>query len=411
MLAARSWSRTPSSLCPRPQAVPELRGIFKQVDADGSGRVTRVELTHCLCADQELLERLREMGVPLLALFMKFATDRNAKISEAEFIALFMPDRSATLEWMRVLRHLFRRLDTDGNNAFRRTELLTKLKSDDEMLELITCVGLPPDLVFELLDLDRDGQISEEEFVVELSHAMGALPKHLASAGVGLPSPEHDDAARESPDVADSEEEEAAGAARVLSVPERVVRELKANFSLEAATQVLTNTTFLQAKLDWPLEQRFACYQLLCKTGGDYEAALHIGQRLSKNVVGVHEALPAAGLTLAEARRDGRTQPRTRGAAPAGAVSGLASPRRARSALAASCRFARARGRGCAIFRTPPPLLLSPRAGPHRARGRQGPAHRRARAGRRAGAALRSRAAAAQRRGCAEGLARRAVRR
>eukprot|EP01062_Namystynia_karyoxenos_P074045 TRINITY_DN70871_c0_g1_i1.p1 TRINITY_DN70871_c0_g1~~TRINITY_DN70871_c0_g1_i1.p1 ORF type:complete len:634 (+),score=195.15 TRINITY_DN70871_c0_g1_i1:108-1904(+) len=147
----------------------EVKDVFGMIDTNHSGRISSWELETALRKSQETREKL---GVPpelSNSLFEQIDTNGSGAISLVEFYRYYT---AAPLsrpfkhigDHHAICQRLFRRIDRDGSGGISREEFIAALRDDPEVqLEL----GQPArhaDQLFNFLDANQDGQISEKEF-------------------------------------------------------------------------------------------------------------------------------------------------------------------------------------------------------------------------------------------------------
>jgi len=147
----------------------EVRYLFNLIDINRSGRISTWELETSLRRSQQVREKL---GVPpelSNTLFEQIDTNSSGAISLVEF---FRHYTAAPLsrpykpigDHAAICDRLFRKIDRDGSGGISKQEFVSAIKDDPEIqLEL----GQPAhrsEQVFNFLDEDQNGELSETEF-------------------------------------------------------------------------------------------------------------------------------------------------------------------------------------------------------------------------------------------------------
>ena len=135
----------------------DVKAAFKRFDADGDGHITKTEL-------QQVMNGFSAAEVE--SIFALGDKDQSGGIDYQEFISLMLPNAPATIAKLALsfrsvsnIKESFKKFDANGDGAISRSELKNAMKLTDTEL----------DIVFALGDLDGDGEISMDEFVLIMS--------------------------------------------------------------------------------------------------------------------------------------------------------------------------------------------------------------------------------------------------
>jgi len=145
--------------------IQDLREMFYALDADGNGRITL----------EELSDGIKKMGmdVPedLKRIMCEVDSDGSGEIDYTEFLAATLDRRHFMCEdlcWA-----AFRTFDLDGNGRITKEELLEVFtRGEDQVENLEEMLGMHREEIEQIVqdaDVDGDGEIDFEEFVLMLS--------------------------------------------------------------------------------------------------------------------------------------------------------------------------------------------------------------------------------------------------
>ncbi|KAF8405039.1 hypothetical protein HHK36_009936 [Tetracentron sinense] len=156
--------------CPKTTDKDKLKEVFKRLDSNGDGRVSREELKTALSGHVYFAGLKANWG-------MAFAdTDKNGFITEDEMLALMQPllsllrvvpknmsqkeDDTDTLPVSEAeLKEMFRRLDTDADGRVSREELKKVLSSH------LYFTSLRTNWAMAFADTDKNWYITEDEML------------------------------------------------------------------------------------------------------------------------------------------------------------------------------------------------------------------------------------------------------
>eukprot|EP01065_Artemidia_motanka_P000682 TRINITY_DN1030_c1_g3_i1.p1 TRINITY_DN1030_c1_g3~~TRINITY_DN1030_c1_g3_i1.p1 ORF type:complete len:682 (+),score=198.98 TRINITY_DN1030_c1_g3_i1:100-2145(+) len=147
----------------------EVKELFSRIDTNHSGRISAWELETALRSSSEVRAAL---GVPpelCNSLFAQIDTDCSNAITLVEFYRYYTaaplsrPYRPLG-DHHAICQRLFRRIDRDGSGGISRAEFIAALRDDSEVQLDLGQPAQHADQLFNFLDSNRDGEISESEF-------------------------------------------------------------------------------------------------------------------------------------------------------------------------------------------------------------------------------------------------------
>jgi calmodulin len=134
--------------------IAEYKEAFNLIDKDGSGRISRNELSSLFLA-----LRQKVTSAELKDLMTGVDTDGDGTLDFPEFLTMM----SSTLESTKQeqeLQKAFREFDKDGNGYISRDELIQVMHSQGDELTDEEIDGM-----IKTADQDKDGQVDYREFV------------------------------------------------------------------------------------------------------------------------------------------------------------------------------------------------------------------------------------------------------
>ncbi|XP_077987619.1 neo-calmodulin-like [Glandiceps talaboti] len=152
-----------------PEQLAEFKEAFSMFDKNGDGKITTGELGTVMRSlglnptDEELDDMINEIDA-----------DGNGTVEFPEFISMMVKKRSHS-DPETDLREAFKVFDRDGNGYISASELryvmmnLGEKLSDDEVDEMIREA-----------DIDGDGQVNYQEFVVIMAGESVFKPKEIS---------------------------------------------------------------------------------------------------------------------------------------------------------------------------------------------------------------------------------------
>lgn len=130
-----------------------LRRMFKAMDKDGSGSLTRDEIRGSVAKEGTGLNILDETAAQLMDALCK---DEDGKLDYEEFLLVFREKTE-----IGELRKIFSQLDKDGSGSLTKDEIIKQLNENEELQ--LSKRRLIEQL--QHLKTDADGKISSEEFI------------------------------------------------------------------------------------------------------------------------------------------------------------------------------------------------------------------------------------------------------
>ena len=157
-------------------SVQQIKEGFKRIDTNGDGAISKQELKNGL--------RLGENDVEVV--FAIGDLDQDGEISMSEFIRLMSPSAASAMNRLRnSFRDIaevitaFKKFDINKDGALSKQELMNGIKSTGLQLTNQECTS-----IFELVDVNQDGEINYLEFVSALFPAAAdGLAKFRARLG------------------------------------------------------------------------------------------------------------------------------------------------------------------------------------------------------------------------------------
>ena len=174
----------------------KLYRLFKSIDVDGSGSISRRELLKSIRDEEEVREYIRESENlrPLLkprgfaVLFKTMDDDASGEISFKELVDF----ADGAVELIK-LRQIFSILDADKGGSISRAEILSAVKTNEKARQMIRDsdtlrMFLKPRefaRLYAAMDGDRDGEITFEEFTTGIAKAKAVHKTHGREQKVG----------------------------------------------------------------------------------------------------------------------------------------------------------------------------------------------------------------------------------
>lgn len=126
----------------------ELKKAFEKMDQNGDG----------VLSQQEVVEGLKMHGQTKMeeieAIFKSMDIDSNDKIEQTEFLAAMMDHGKFEMNDEKI-KLAFKHLDFDDSGYIERREITKLMGTDNEQVV---------DYILSIVDTDKDGKISYEEF-------------------------------------------------------------------------------------------------------------------------------------------------------------------------------------------------------------------------------------------------------
>jgi len=172
------------------RTIAQLKVLFEYMDLDGDKTVDKMELAKSIAQNTKIGELITEAKLPGNNDFDKLDTNKDGRVSWDEFLeqlkkaATEQVEKSGAVEAAEVtveekaekmLKALFKQLDTNSDDTVSREELAAKLNAEDsefkkdDFVNMLQKAGLQTDLtVLEQLDANQDGRVTWDEFYGKL---------------------------------------------------------------------------------------------------------------------------------------------------------------------------------------------------------------------------------------------------
>jgi len=157
------------------------------MDLDGDKTVDKMELEKSMAQNSKIGELITEAKLPGNKDFDKLDTNKDGRVSWDEFLeqlkkaATEQEEKEAAEEVTveekaeKMLKALFKQIDTNSDDTVSREELAAKLNAEDsefkkdEFVDMLQKAGLQTDLaVLKQLDANQDGRVTWDEFYGKL---------------------------------------------------------------------------------------------------------------------------------------------------------------------------------------------------------------------------------------------------
>jgi len=157
------------------------------MDLDGDKTVDKMELEKSMAQNSKIGELITEAKLPGNKDFDKLDTNKDGRVSWDEFLeqlkkaATEQEEKEAAEEVTveekaeKMLKALFKQIDTNSDDTVSREELAAKLNAEDsefkkdEFVDMLKKAGLQTDLaVLEQLGTNQDGRVTWDEFYAKL---------------------------------------------------------------------------------------------------------------------------------------------------------------------------------------------------------------------------------------------------
>jgi len=169
ILMTPSASETLSKIKAGVTCIAEVKGLFKEIDVDGDGLLTKEEMFSSPGNkfDREQVEAIFELG----------DSDGDGQLDMGEFIAILYPTAGEALSKLSKnyhnvdeVKHLFKQLDVDNDGSITKDELTEGvIRFSPQEVEAIMALG----------DVNDDGSLDMEEFIGVLYPSAATIASRL----------------------------------------------------------------------------------------------------------------------------------------------------------------------------------------------------------------------------------------
>jgi len=170
------------------RALTQLKTLFKSIDANADGNVSKDELVAALAKDDSIGALIKEAGLNQdYNVLEKLETSVEGRVTWEEFQAnlkkqaiaevletgnVAAVELAADEKALKELKKLFESLDSNQDGAISKEELAAGLNKDENVGKLVAEAGFNPEYyVLEALDTNADGRITWDEFEKHLRQA------------------------------------------------------------------------------------------------------------------------------------------------------------------------------------------------------------------------------------------------